>query len=152
MEFREIDRKQQNLIFQVFFQADNGKKGYLTRKELKLAVVEIFGYKPSKYEVNEMFEKEQNISSGLSRDVFNKLMRSKLLMQDEDGEIRQTFLAFDTKCRGFIGLEDAKNIFEVVAPFVKQFDLQRLFREVDRDGDGRVSYRDFEYMMKFTTE
>ena len=73
-------------------------------------------------------------------------------MQDEDGEIRQTFLAFDTKCRGFIGLEDAKNIFEVVAPFVKQFDLQRLFREVDRDGDGRVSYRDFEYMMKFTTE
>ena len=24
-----------------------------------------------------------------------------------------------------------------------------VFREIDRDGDGRVSYRDFEFMMKF---
>ena len=24
-----------------------------------------------------------------------------------------------------------------------------LFRELDRDGDGRVSYKDFDFMMKF---
>lgn len=27
-----------------------------------------------------------------------------------------------------------------------------LFREIDRDGDGRVSYKDFEYMMKYSME
>ena len=26
------------------------------------------------------------------------------------------------------------------------------FSEIDRDGDGRVSYRDFEYMMRYSTE
>ena len=27
-----------------------------------------------------------------------------------------------------------------------------LYSEIDRDGDGRVSYRDFEYMMSYSTE
>lgn len=142
---------QQKHIFEVFSQADKGEKGYLTREELKLAIVEIFGYKPSKYEVNEMLSKE-HVSSGISRELFNNIISSKISMQGQDDEIRQTFLAFDTKCRGFVGFDDAKNIFDLTAPFIKPFDLRRMFREVDRDDDGRVSYRDFEYMMKFTGE
>ena len=29
------------------------------------------------------------------------------------------------------------------------FKLYFVYREIDRDGDGRVSYKDFEFMMKF---
>ena len=36
------------LSFQVFHQCDEGKKGYLTREDIKVAVVSLFGYKPSK--------------------------------------------------------------------------------------------------------
>lgn len=151
MDYHGIRAELRNRVFQVYSRRDSAEKGYLTREELKLAVVEIFGYKPSKYEVNEILAKEPNVSSGISKEMFNEVMISKLAMRDEDDEIRQTFLAFDTKCRGFIGMEDAKKIFTVAAPFLKPFDLQRMFKEVDRDGDGRISYRDFEYMMKFTT-
>lgn len=30
--------------------------------------------------------------------------------------------------------------------------VERLFREVDIDRDGRVSYRDFEFMMKYNID
>ena len=138
-------------ISEVFSHADCEKKGYLTKDELKLAVVELFGYKPCKYEVNEILSKEANISTGISRELFIDVMKSKLSNQDPNDEIRQLFLACDTRCRGFITFEDAKNIFQQTAPFVKCFDFQRMFEEVDRDNDGRVSYRDFEHMMKFST-
>ena len=138
-------------ISEVFSHADCENKGYLTKDELKLAVVELFGYKPCKYEVNEILSKEANISTGISRELFIDVMKSKLSNQDPNDEIRQLFLACDTRCRGFITFEDAKNIFQQTAPFVKCFDFQRMFEEVDRDNDGRVSYRDFEHMMKFST-
>ena len=139
-------------ISEVFSCADHDKKGYLTKDELKLAIVELFGYKPCKYEVNEILSKERNICTGISRELFTDIMGSKFLNQDPNDEIRQIFLACDTRCRGFITFEDAKNIFKQAAPFVKCFDFQRMFEEVDRDNDGRVNYRDFEYMMKFSTQ
>jgi Ca2+-binding EF-hand superfamily protein len=144
-----IDEEQH--ILEVFSHVDHEGKGYLTRQELKLAIVELFGYKPSKYEVNEILSKESNISTGISRELFSNIMKAKLASKDPNDEIRQLFLACDTRCRGFITFEDAKSIFKQTAPFVKHFDLQRMFEEVDRDNDGRVSYRDFEHMMKFST-
>ena len=158
MEFKNYFQRQQiNHITEVFSNVDIGQKGYLTRDELKLAVVELFGYKPSKYEVDEILSKEKGASSHtpgdcISKEYFFHIMNTKFSMQDENDELRQIFVAFDTKCRGFIGLDDAKSIFELVAPFIKSFDLQRMFKEVDRDGDGRVSYRDFECMMKSISE
>lgn len=142
------DEKQH--IFQVFARVDNGNKGFLTRDELKLAIVELFGYKPSKYEVNEIFSKRANIWTGISQELFYGTIKSKLSSQDQNDGIRQLFLACDTRCHGFITLEDAKSIFEKNASFIKHFDLQRMFEEVDRDNDGRISYRDFENMIKFS--
>ncbi|XP_028418965.1 EF-hand calcium-binding domain-containing protein 11-like [Dendronephthya gigantea] len=142
------DEKQH--IFQVFAHVDHGNKGFLTRDELKLALIELFGYKPSKYEVNEIFSKQTNVSTGISRELFYGIIKSKLSGQDQNDGIRQLFLACDTRCHGFITFEDAKSIFQKNAPFIKHFDLQRMFEEVDRDNDGRISYRDFENMIKFS--
>ena len=61
-------------ISEVFSNIDYGNKGYLTRDELKLATVELFGYKPSKYEVDEILSKECNISMGISKDLFYEIM------------------------------------------------------------------------------
>ena len=143
-------RDEEQHILEVFSHVDHERKGYLTREELKLAIVELFGYKPSKYEVNEILSKESNLSKGISRELFSNIIKAKLSSQDPNDEIRQLFLACDMRCRGFINFEDVKNIFKQTAPFVKHFDLRRMFEEVDRDNDGRVSYRDFEHMMKFT--
>ena len=58
------------------------------------------------------------------------------------------FLSFDVHCRGFVTLEDCKAAFQSVAPHVSQEVLEGFFAEVDSNSDGRVTYRDFELMMK----
>ena len=62
------------------------------------------------------------------------------------------FLAFDTTCQGFITLDIAKKIFLQVAPFLDSVTVEKLFREADTDRDGRVSYRDFEFIMKYSMD
>ena len=59
------------------------------------------------------------------------------------------FIAFDAMCYGFITLDIAKRIFQHVAPFLDSVTIEKLFREADMDRDGRVSYRDFEFIMNF---
>ena len=74
------------------------------------------------------------------------------MAEDTDDEIRQMFIAFDTKCQGFITLDIAKKIFLQVAPFLDSVTVEKLFREADTDRDGRVSYRDFEFIMKYSMD
>ncbi|XP_072031072.1 EF-hand calcium-binding domain-containing protein 11-like [Amphiura filiformis] len=137
-------------ILSVFHECDEGKKGYLTRDDLKVAVVMLFGYKPSKYEVDQIMK---GIGGpGVSLEHFVSLMTTKLAAVVGDDEIRQIFMAFDTTCRGFLTLVDVQKAFSTVAPHIPSHRVQKVFSEIDRDGDGRVSYRDFEYMMKYSTE
>lgn len=149
---RLVSDEEEFTLIEVFSHVDHGSKGYLTRDEVKLAIVELLGYKPSKYEVNEIISKESSLKTGLSKEIYTEVMNSKLTSQNLTDQIRQLFVACDSRCKGFLTLEDVKGIFKETAPFVKHFDLQRMFEEADRDNDGRVSYRDFEYMMKFSTE
>ena len=61
---------------------------------------------------------------------------------------RQVFLTFDARCQGFITEDDCARAFQQVVPHMAAQRVPGLFREVDRNGDGRVSYRDFELMMQ----
>ncbi|XP_046327838.1 EF-hand calcium-binding domain-containing protein 11-like isoform X2 [Haliotis rufescens] len=110
------DRK---LLSSVFHDCDSNNKGYLTREDTKIAVVSLYGYKPSKYEVNQLLDKY--------------------------GESLQD----DVKGRGFLTVEDLKKTFSQVAPHLPIHAVAAAFKELDRDGDGRISYRDFDFMMKY---
>ncbi|VDI61210.1 Hypothetical predicted protein [Mytilus galloprovincialis] len=80
---------------------------------------------------------------------FMDAMSEKLMKSDEDQDIRHTFMAFDSQCRGFLTVEDFKKAVGHVAPHLPMHAVDLSFRELDRDGDGRVSYKDFEFMMKY---
>lgn len=175
---RKITEEEMCQIAETFHNADEGKKGLLTREDLKVAFVSLFGYKPSKSEVDQlMINKTQQQTSlgmhlqgdqsvtrksssavstnpqvGLTFDQFTEIAKTKILAEDIDDEIRQMFLAFDARCQGFITLDVAKKVFLQVAPFLDPVTVERLFREVDTDRDGRVSYRDFEFMMKYNID
>ena len=175
---RKITEEEMCQIAETFHNADEGKKGLLTREDLKVAFVSLFGYKPPKSEVDQlMINKTQQQTSlvshlqgdqsltrksssavstnpevGLTLDQFTEIAKTKILAEDIDDEIRQMFLAFDARCQGFITLDVAKKVFLQVAPFLDPVTVERLFREVDTDRDGRVSYRDFEFMMKYNLD
>ena len=156
---RHITEEKLCQIAETFHDADEGKKGYLTNEDLKVAFVSLFGYKPSKNEVEQLMAKNytQQTASltrksehvGMSLEHFTEIAKTKILAADSDDEIRQMFIAFDVMCRGFITLDIAKRVFQQVAPYLDSVTVEKLFREADMDRDGRVSYRDFEFIMKY---
>lgn len=150
---KNITTEHKNDIMDVFQSADEGKKGYLTAEDLKVAFVSLFGYKPSREEVEGLMSREESQDNpGMTLGTFMDISSMKIAAQDVDDEIRQVFVAFDVACRGFITLDSAKKIFGRIAPFLDSTRVEKAFREIDNDHDGHISYRDFEFMMKYSVD
>jgi len=136
--------------------ADTSKKGYLTVKDYKIAVTALLGYKPSKFECDRILIehgssrvlKDGSTAKVILHETFNALMLPKIYQRDSDEIIRQIFLALDTQCRGFLTIEEVIQGFHEVIPTLPQHQVKQFFKEVDLDEDGRISYKDFELMMK----
>ena len=139
---------------EAFEAADEGRKGYLTAEDYKVAILSLFGYKPSKYEVYAVWRDKRGTSGGsqgggLTKEQFVSLAMERIQQQDKDTLARQVFTSFDVACRGFLQSGDCIRAFKTVAPrLVASERVPALFREVDLNGDNRVSYRDFEIMMR----
>ncbi|XP_075048714.1 EF-hand calcium-binding domain-containing protein 11 isoform X2 [Mixophyes fleayi] len=135
-------------FLRVFEACDEGKKGFLTREDFKVAVVSLFGYKPSKIEVDSMLPSLSK-SGGVRPDEFVKLMSMKKSAHLSFGDQRQIFSVLDSHCRGFLNVDDFKRGFRSVAPHLSEHTVLEAFREVDRDSDGLVCYKDFEFAMNY---
>ena len=154
MAVKEADYSR--VITGAFNVADTSGKGFLTRKDYKIAVVALLGYKPSKYETDRLLNehgKDHRVTDGstikgISLETFKSLMLPKLHQRDNDEMIRQIFLALDVQCRGFLTLEEVTQAFREVIPTMPQDQVKEFFKEIDMDEDGRISYKDFELMMK----
>ncbi|XP_064603446.1 EF-hand calcium-binding domain-containing protein 11-like [Liolophura sinensis] len=155
---RDLSEDERKLVSKVFYMCDADFKGYLSREDIKVAFIELFGFKPCKSEVDSLIlryggtQTDDGPHHGLTLEEFTTAMSSKMAEQDEDEVIRETFLAFDTHCRGFLIREDVQRIFSKVAPHLPPVTVDTAFREIDQDADGRVSFRDFQMMMKYDFE
>ncbi|XP_006754787.1 PREDICTED: EF-hand calcium-binding domain-containing protein 11 [Myotis davidii] len=134
---------------EVFKACDEDNKGYLSREDFKVAVVMLFGYKPSKIEANAVMSSVNPNTSGLTLEEFLNIIRKKKEAQIYRNEIRHIFTAFDRHYRGYLTLEDFQKAFKQVAPKLPERIALEVFREVDRDSDGHVSFKDFEYAMNY---
>ncbi|KAK3802129.1 hypothetical protein RRG08_050016 [Elysia crispata] len=137
----------------VFHESDEGGKNYLDKHDIKVAILMLFGHKVSKDEVSQILydygSVQDSEEKGLNLVQFRAAMKPKLKAVDEDEQIRNTFLAFDRTCRGFLTLDDVKTVFRQTCPHFAEYRVELAFKELDRDGDGRISYKDFDFMMKF---
>ena len=165
MELGGVQSLEQDCIH-AFRHADEDGKGFLTPSDYKVAVLELCGYKPSKYEINAVWSKlapptqcrmkdkaaaentEISLQTGMDQATFLSLMVERLRQKDKDELIRQIFIAFDVHLCGFITTSDCVQAFKEVAPTISEELIGRWFDEVDSDSDGRVTFRDFEMMMK----
>lgn len=135
-----------------FRNATRNGQAYLTREDYKVAVLELLGYKPSKYELSSVWttclgEAAEEEGAGLGLETFVSIMMERLKQKDENELIREVFVALDVCQRGFLTEKECLAAFEQVAPQLRKEVVREMFAEVDSDGDGRVSYRDFEIMM-----
>lgn len=134
-------------ILTVFDLCDEDKDGLLSREDLKVAVLMLFGYKPSKLETDRLMGDERCHTQQL----FQTLMAEKLSEEEEDTYVRwrQVFGAFDVHRRGFLKAEDFEVAFGRVAPHLPRWVTAEAFRHADRDSDGHLSFKDFETVVNF---
>ena len=87
------------------------------------------------------------LEGGIDLPHLCELMERRLALQEPDEVTRRAFRAFDEGAKGFISAHDFERVMAVVAPHLPRQTVSLVFGQVDSDGDGRVSYRDFHAMM-----
>ncbi|XP_042324939.1 EF-hand calcium-binding domain-containing protein 11 isoform X4 [Sceloporus undulatus] len=112
----------------------------------------LFGYKPSKVEVDSVMASINQNQPGVSLEEFLKLMSTKKSVHFYHSEIRHLFTVFDRQCNGFLSFEDLKKAFNIVAPKLPERIIVEVFREVDQDSDGHISFKEFESAMNYGQE
>jgi len=135
--------------------ADKETKGYLTKRELKIVFLCNFGFRPSRFEVSDIMEKySQHYKSsvgtevrGISKDNVIKIISDRLSYMDKDDGIREIFQCFDMRCKGFIDIDDFKHAIRLKFKHLSEMTIVQYFRELDTNGDGRVGFSDFHFMM-----
>jgi len=131
------------------FQSFDESKGYLTLADLKCAIAALLGFTPSKYEIRQWFaslsatETDQNVYL----EEFVAVMVSKLSRRDNEDEIKCMFCALDFQGVGYITFPNLKKAFEEIGSDISPQVIYDIFREVDRDKDGRINYYEFYTIM-----
>uniref|UniRef100_A0A8B9Q2L6 EF-hand calcium binding domain 11 n=1 Tax=Apteryx owenii TaxID=8824 RepID=A0A8B9Q2L6_APTOW len=136
----------------VFEACDEDNKGYLSREDFKVALVMLFGYKPSKVQVDSVMSSVFIYIFhflGILLEKFLNLMSTKKAVQLFDSETRHIFTAFDMQDRGFLTLEDFKKAFNSISPKLFERIVVEAFREVDQDSGGHISFKEFESTVKY---
>lgn len=141
----------------IFKFADPSGRGALNSYQLKLALTCLFGYAPSTGEIDDLLlrfghDKVSDCDGASSRVIqregFDKIFEERARHFDLDDHTRETFKCIDGNCKGFIDVVDFVKAVQLSAPHLDCANIERFFRELDHDNDGRVSFRSFEMMMK----
>lgn len=156
MDDVERDEMLKTECVRAFKQATRDGQSCLTPEDYKVAVLELLGYKPSKYEVENVWAfggvatPAGNYCEDVGLDIerFTSIMLKRLKERDKDELVREVYMALDVTQRGFLTEVECIAAFKQVLPSIKKEVVRGLFQEVDINGDGKLSYRDFELMMK----
>ncbi|XP_037593042.1 EF-hand calcium-binding domain-containing protein 11 isoform X1 [Cebus imitator] len=134
----ETSPSEHKMWVKVFKACDEDHKGYLSREDFKVAVVMLFGYKPSKIEVDSVMSSINPNTSGILLEEFLNIVKKKKEAQRYRSEVRHIFTAFDTYYRGFLTLEDFKKAFRQVAPKLPERTVLEVFRPGSWETDSQM--------------
>ena len=142
LEMDEI--KVLKLCFNLF---DTKKQEYLDADDLE-DILRVFGFRPSKEELQEILEEIDEDGSGeIEFGEFCQLC-AKFLVEEPDeetmkAELKDAFRLYDKEGNGFITTGQIREIFKEVDPNIKDEDLDDVIDEIDEDGSGNLDFEAF---------
>ena len=143
------DFRNPDFIERVFHRHKSVKNEYLNSEDLKLAMLFLFGYKPSNTEIAQIMKTTENTNryGNLSLIEFKRIMTARMQQESYAQDIRNLFQAFDIRCQGYLTLGDVIRSFKHVAPHLSEQTIRECFNSA-ASHDGKMSFREFETVMK----
>ena len=135
------------LLKKLFFELDVKGVGVITRDELYRGMVECFGDKITREEVDKIFSNIDYDNNGtISFDEFVKaaIDKKKLLTEEK---LKAAFSLFDRNGDGDIEAKELKEVIGDDSNIDNNVWLQ-MIREVDLDGNGVIDFEEFKDMMQ----
>jgi Ca2+-binding EF-hand superfamily protein len=114
-----------------------------------MAYRDFYGQELSADDVDNIFKRVNFSGSGYIE--YSEFVVASLLQKDlvSDEKLRAAFDQFDIDGNGFIDMDELRKAL-VVDNDIDDYVLQRIIRQVDRDGDNQISYQEFKGMMYLT--
>ena len=126
---------------------DTKKQDFLDADALE-EILRVFGFRPSKEELQEILEEIDEDGSGeIEFGEFCQLC-AKFLVEEPDeetmkAELKDAFRLYDKEGNGYITTGQIREIFMEVDPNIKAEDLDDVIDEIDEDGTGNLDFEAF---------
>ena len=138
----------QTELREAFSLFDTDASGSIDLKELK-AAMKALGFDISKEEIKKMLSNVDLNSNGeVEFEEFVRMMTGRMSERDSEEEILKVFALFDEEQTGFITYKSLKRVCEELNENLTAEEMQEMIYEADRDGDGKVTQKDFLRIMK----
>ncbi|XP_002138728.1 neo-calmodulin-like [Drosophila pseudoobscura] len=132
-------------IREAFAVYDRDNTGAITCRELGV-VMRSLGQTPTEAELYDMIEEIDADNNGTIEFVeFLQMMSKNYQVLNKDESVRAAFEVFDRDADGFISAQEMKAVILSLGEKVNDQEFDEMFREVDLDNDGQLSFDEFLY-------
>lgn len=141
-----LKKHEKEEIDAVFRSLDHDCDGKLTRQDVETSYQQFMGKPFSPEDLEAMFDQVNFSGSGAieySEFVVASLMEKNLI---DDFKLMAAFKIFDKENKGYISVENLKEVLELEDD-MEGYILNVIVRQVDDNGDGKISFDEFKDMM-----
>lgn len=136
-------------LMRTFKAFDKNNDGYLTQDELVEGYTKVYGAKDAETMAKKiMQEVDTNKSGKVDYTEFVVAAMNKQTLNSKE-KLEKAFEAFDQDGNGFITVEELKKVLDEKSQ-VSDDAWTQIIREVDANGDGKISLKEFKDMMTKT--
>ena len=113
------------------------------------AVIGSLGKNPTETELQDMMNEVDADGNGtIDFPEFLTMMTRKMKDTDSEEKTKEVFRLFDKDGNGFISPAGLRHFMTTIGDKLTDEEVDKIIREADIDGDGRVNYEEFVKMMK----
>lgn len=110
--------------------------------QLRCALIYVLGYKPARLTICRLTQDRETCSLAEFKEIASRLSR-----QSTTDPVSVQFDLLDSNKQGYLTFDDFDAACEEVAPLLSAVVRRQVFDEVDSNGDGRVTMRNFQMML-----
>ncbi|KAH7716680.1 calmodulin [Aphelenchoides avenae] len=149
-EIEGLTKEQVEEFKEAFELFDKDGDGRVTARELGI-VMRSLGHEPTDQELLDMVHEIDEDGNGtIELEEFVKMMSKKVKVDENEKELREAFQVFDRDNDGFISPFELRHVMINLGEKLSEEEVVEMIREADLDGDGKVNFTEFVFMMRGT--